>query len=110
RSFDAGGFEWIDLNDAGNSVISFLRKGNSAEDQVVIVCNFTPVPRENYRIGMPAAGAWEEIFNTDWVDFGGSGMGNGPEIQTDNFPVHNRDYSVSLTLPPLGCLYLKRRN
>ncbi len=109
RAFEGEGFEWVDFNDAANSVISFLRKGKAEKDQILVVCNFTPVPRENYRIGVPFKGNWEEILNTDATEFGGSGLLNGPENQSENFPLHGRENSVSLTLPPLGTIYLKYR-
>ncbi|MBK0402993.1 1,4-alpha-glucan branching protein GlgB [Adhaeribacter sp. BT258] len=109
RSFEAGGFEWIDLHDAANSVISFLRKGNSEEDQLIVVCNFTPVPRENYRIGLPENGIWDEIFNSDSSEFGGSDLQNGIGLEAESLTAHGRDFSISLALPPLGVIYLKLR-
>ncbi|MFC5270206.1 1,4-alpha-glucan branching protein GlgB [Adhaeribacter terreus] len=109
RSFEAEGFEWVDFHDAANSVISFLRKGKSDKEQILIVCNFTPVPRENYRIGVPKKGCWDEIFNSDATEYGGSGVINGIDLKAENFPMHGRDFSLSLTLPPLGVIYLKYR-
>jgi 1,4-alpha-glucan branching enzyme len=109
RAFEPEGFEWIDFNDAGNSVISFLRKGKSPEEQILVVCNFTPVPRENYRIGVPEEGNWDEILNSDATEFGGSGVVNGPDKKAESFPIHGRNFSLSLTLPPLGVMYLKLR-
>ena len=107
RSFEAEGFEWIDYHDGANSVISFLRKGELEEDQILVVCNFTPVPRENYRIGVPLAGFWDEILNTDATEFGGSGVENGMDLKAESLAMHNREFSVGLTLPPLGVIYLK---
>jgi 1,4-alpha-glucan branching enzyme len=102
-------FEWIDTNDANNSVISFVRKGKNPEDTLVIVCNFTPVVRGNYRIGVPKRGAWREILNSDWKDFWGSGIANGT-VYSEDIYVHHRHQSVSLTLPPLGVIFLKCEN
>jgi 1,4-alpha-glucan branching enzyme len=104
--FDPRGFEWVELHDATNSVISFLRKGNSEREVVLVVCNFTPVVRENYRVGVPFKGEWREIFNTDSRHFGGSGVENGI-VKTFPIPYHGRSHSVSLTLPPLGVSYFK---
>ena len=86
--FHPGGFEWIDLHDAANSVISFLRRG-SGEHIVVVVCNFTPVVRENYRVGVPAEGHWQEILNSDRTEYGGSGVIN-PYIEAVAAPMHDR--------------------
>jgi 1,4-alpha-glucan branching enzyme len=105
-AFEEKGFEWVDLSDTTNSVISFLRKGKSENDVVLVVCNFTPVPRENYRIGVPLQGYWEEIFNSDSHNFGGSGVTNHPN-EASPIPYHGKDYSLSITLPPLGVTYMK---
>ena len=105
--FESQGFEWVDFHDAANSVISFLRKGKTVKDQILVVCNFTPVPRENYRIGVPKKGTWTEILNTDDPAFGGSGKGNPEEVKTEAIPAHGRENSVTLNLPPLGAIYLK---
>lgn len=108
KAFDHEGFEWVDIQDSENSVISFLRKGNEPKDTVLVVCNLTPVPRENYRIGVPAAGEWREIFNSDDNRFGGSDVKNTNTISADKLLTHGKEYSVSLTLPPMGVIYLKR--
>ncbi|CAN5454276.1 1,4-alpha-glucan branching protein GlgB [soil metagenome] len=105
-SFDEKGFEWVDLSDTTNSVISFLRKGKSEKDTILIVCNFTPVPRENYRLGVPLQGYWEEIFNSDSHNFGGSGVTNSPN-EASPIPYHGKEYSLSITLPPLGVTFMK---
>ncbi len=103
------GFEWIDGSDAKQSVLSFLRHGRKAgEDDVVVVLNFTPVVRRNYKVGVPGGGLWREVLNTDARDFGGSGQGNLGTIEAAPFAAHGRSHSLSLTLPPLGALYLKR--
>jgi 1,4-alpha-glucan branching enzyme len=106
---DPQGFEWVDCNDAPASVISLLRKGKSADDAVLIACNFTPVPRVGYKVGVPSAGYWKEILNSDAREYGGGGIGNmgGAEALAES--VHGRPYSLRLTLPPLGALFLKRR-
>jgi 1,4-alpha-glucan branching enzyme len=100
------GFEWVDASDNEASVISFLRLGNDTDPPALIVCNFTPVPRENYRIGVPKRGRWVERINTDSKDYGGSGMGNGGSVKAVAKPWHGRPYSLNLTLPPLATLIL----
>ncbi len=102
------GFEWIDFNDWEKSVISFLRRGKSTEDTILVVCNFTPVPRYNYRVGVPAGGFWKEMLNSDAKDYGGSGHGNFGGVEATPIPFHGKYHSLSLTLPPLGVLVLKR--
>jgi 1,4-alpha-glucan branching enzyme len=104
---DPAGFEWVDCNDTAASVISLLRKGRSPAENVVIVCNFTPVPRQSYRVGVPSGGFWRELLNSDAQEYGGSGMGNLGGVQAEAQPAHGRPYSLSLTLPPLGALFLK---
>jgi 1,4-alpha-glucan branching enzyme len=106
--FHYSGFEWIDFHDTEGSVISFLRKGKNPYDVIVVVCNFTPVPRWNYRIGAPAGGAYREILNSDSVYYGGSNLGNGGAIMAEAIPHHNQRHSLSLTLPPLAVVVLKR--
>ncbi len=105
---DPAGFEWVDCNDTGASVISLLRKGKKPEDTILVVCNFTPVPREGYRIGVPFDGFWRELLNSDAADYGGSGMGNLGGKQAEAVPTHGRPYSLSLSLPPLGIEFFKR--
>jgi 1,4-alpha-glucan branching enzyme len=100
-----GGFEWIDCRDADMSVLSFLRRGSDAEQQILIVCNFTPVPRLNYRIGAPRGGIWHELLNSDAQDYGGSGMGNFGGVEAAPIPVHGRSHALTLTLPPLAALF-----
>jgi 1,4-alpha-glucan branching enzyme len=104
---DPAGFEWIDCNDANLSVISLLRKGKSPKDTVVVVFNFTPIPRLQYRVGVPSGGFWRELLNSDASEYGGSGMGNMGGREAEATPVHGRPYSLSLTLPPLGAIFLK---
>jgi 1,4-alpha-glucan branching enzyme len=104
---DPAGFEWIDCNDTETSTISLLRKGKSSREQVLVVCNFTPVPRLGYRVGVPSGGFWRELLNSDAIEYGGSGMGNLGGAQAVDRPVHGRPYSLELTLPPLAVLFLK---
>ncbi|MDX5347084.1 MAG: 1,4-alpha-glucan branching protein GlgB [Hymenobacteraceae bacterium] len=108
-NFVSEGFEWMDINDSANSVMSFIRKGKAPKDVLLVVCNFTPVPRENYRIGVPCKGNWEEVLNSDAAEFGGSNVLNPEPIQAEPMEMHNRSHSISLTLPPLGVVYLKNR-
>jgi 1,4-alpha-glucan branching enzyme len=105
---DPAGFEWVDCNDTAASVISLLRKGKRAEDTILIVCNFTPVPRQPYRIGVPFGGFWRELLNSDAHDYAGSGMGNMGGKQAEEIPTHGRPFSLELSLPPLGALFFKR--
>ena len=104
---DPQGFEWIDCNDSVASTISLLRKGKSSKQQVVVVCNFTPVPRIGYRLGVPAGGFWRELLNSDAKEYGGSGMGNLGGVMAEKQEVHGRPYSLNLTLPPLAVIFLK---
>ncbi len=101
------GFEWVDFRDSDSSVISFLRGGQTKDDIVLVVCNFTPVPRKNYRIGVPRTGLWEEFLNSDAKVYGGAGYGNLGGSEAAPVSAHARPYSLSLTLPPLGVLFLK---
>ncbi len=105
--FEPTGFEWIDFSDADHSIISFLRKAKDSKDVILVVCNFTPVARFNYRIGIPFKGCFREILNSDSWIYGGSNCGNGREVETEQTPFHGKPYSLSLTLPPLGILFLK---
>jgi 1,4-alpha-glucan branching enzyme len=102
------GFEWVDRHDAQHSVISFLRKGLRAEDDVLVVLNFTPVPRVDYRVGIPSDGFWREFLNSDGIEYGGSGVGNLGGAEARPEPAHGRPYSLWLTLPPLGVLFLRQ--
>ncbi len=103
---DRAGFEWIDASDRSASVISFQRNGRDGADPVVVVVNFTPVVRYNYRIGMPSRGPYVEIFNSDDARYGGSGVGNRGRLQPEAFRWHGRAQSLPLTLPPLAAIYL----
>ncbi len=106
---DHRGFEWIDFHDADNSVIAFIRWAKDWRDCIVVVCNFTPVVRHDYRIGVPFSGTWKEVFNTDWQQYGGSHVTNG-EVEAEAVSWQHRPYSVRLTLPPLAVVFFKRVN
>jgi 1,4-alpha-glucan branching enzyme len=105
--FESQGFEWIDFGDSENSVISFIRKGISTEDIILVVCNLTPVPRHNYRVGVPRGGFWRESLNSDAGIYGGSGYGNLGGVEAAPIPSHKRYHSISLILPPLSVLFFK---
>jgi 1,4-alpha-glucan branching enzyme len=107
--FDPSGFRWIDCNDNENSVISVVRYARDHRDFIVMVFNFTPVPRASYRIGVPDAGYYAETLNSDAAVFGGGNVGNAGGAWTEPVAAHGFDHSLSLMVPPLGCLYLKRR-
>jgi 1,4-alpha-glucan branching enzyme len=102
------GFEWIDANDSDNSVLSFVRKDRDG-NAVVCIFNFTPVPRHNYRTGVPHEGFWAELVNSDAAEYGGSGHGNMGGIEANPVPAHGRSWSVNVTLPPLGAVFLQVR-
>ena len=105
--FDWQGFEWLDANDADNSVFSFARRGKKPEDLLLFVLNATPVVREGYRIGAPQPGFYEEILNTDAAIYGGSNVGNLGKVRAESIPHLGHPHSLNLTLPPLGALFLK---
>ena len=107
RDCEPEGFRWIVVDDAAQSVVAWLRLGGEGDRPVAIVCNFTPVPRHGYRIGLPAAGRWREVLNTDATAYGGSGLGNLGEIVATDEPSHGYPASATLTLPPLAALYLE---
>jgi 1,4-alpha-glucan branching enzyme len=106
---EPAGFDWIDASDRGASVISFQRRGRTPGDHVVVIVNFTPVPRVGYRIGMPGNRPYAEIFNSDHEHYGGSGMANGGPLVPEARPWHGHAQSLSLTLPPLAAIYLAPR-
>jgi 1,4-alpha-glucan branching enzyme len=99
---DPAGYEWVDGSDADNSAISFLRKRGGCGGEMLIVCNFTPVPRANYRVGVPVGGFWKELLNSDGKEYWGSGLGNSGGVQADPISSHGRTHSVNLLLPPLA--------
>ena len=107
--FDGSGFQWIDCDDSANSVVSIARFARDRRDAVVMVFNFTPVPRAEYRVGVPAAGFYAERLNSDSTEYGGGNVGNLGGVTTEPIAAHGFTQSLKLTVPPLGCLLLKRR-
>lgn len=105
--FDWNGFQWIDCNDNDNSIVSFIRKAEDSDDYLIAICNFTPNAHEGYRIGVPDKGSYVEVFNSDAEEFGGSGITNSGALLTEEIPYHNRNHSITLTIPPLATIYLK---
>ncbi len=105
--FDWRGFEWLVLNDSDNSVVAFLRRAKDPDDVTVVVCNFTPVPRRGYRIGVPKPGFYAELINTDSHLYAGSNVGNNGGVWAERGDWGGRPYHVDLTIPPLGTVYLK---
>jgi 1,4-alpha-glucan branching enzyme len=105
--FEGAGFEWIEANDAATSVLSFLRRARSPDDAVLVVCNFTPVARENYRVGVPRPGFYREVFNTDSKYYAGTDIGNSGGVNGEPIPWNDRPYSLKLRLPPLAAMYFK---
>jgi 1,4-alpha-glucan branching enzyme len=106
--FSREGFEWADVNDWENSTISFFRRGKDKGDLFLLVCNLTPVPRLNYRIGVPRGGYWKEVLNSDSSSYGGSNFGNHGMVEANPVPAHGKNSSLILALPPLGILFLKK--
>jgi 1,4-alpha-glucan branching enzyme len=98
----------VDCNDAPTSVISLLRKGKERENPILIACNFTPVTRLGYLVGVPVDGYWKELLNSDGLEYGGTGTGNMGGAEALPIKTHGRPYSLRLTLPPLGALFLRK--
>lgn len=107
KQFSDQGFEWISYSDQQNAVVSYIRKGNDARQNLVVVCNFTPVVREDYRIGLPGKGKISQIFNSDEKMYGGSGVTNPKSIKIDKQQWNGRYFSAAVTLPPLGVVVFK---
>lgn len=107
NSFSADGFEWIELNDYQNSALSYIRKGKNADDDIIVVCNFTPIVIDTYDIGC-SGGDWEEIFNSDSKAYWGSGVHNEGVIKSKKESKHGRDHSISIKLPPLSTMMFKK--
>jgi 1,4-alpha-glucan branching enzyme len=105
--FDPRGFCWIDPNDWQSSVYSFTRSSIHSDELLVVACNFTPVPRENYRLGVPRPGFYKELVNSDAEIYGGGNMGNGGGMYSEPIPSHGRDQSINITLPPLAVVIFK---
>ncbi|NCP21789.1 MAG: 1,4-alpha-glucan branching enzyme [Flavobacteriales bacterium CG_4_9_14_0_2_um_filter_35_242] len=106
KGFSSDGFEWLNYEDATNSVIAFIRKGVKTENRVVVICNFTPNTLLNYRLGMPQKGKLKELFNSDAKEFGGSGLCNTKQINIKKIPWNGRNHSAEINLPPLGIIIL----
>ena len=102
--FDSAGFEWVDASDSQRSIVSFLRKAKDPRDCVLFICNLTPQPHANYRVGVPAGGVWVEAINSDATLYGGSGQGNLGRLDAAPVPCHGRPHSLTMTLPPLSVL------
>ncbi|MEN6426722.1 MAG: 1,4-alpha-glucan branching protein GlgB [Phycisphaerales bacterium] len=108
--FHGQGFEWIDYCDADDSVITYLRKNRAADTFLAVACNFTPVPRSNYRVGVPRGGFWQEVVNSDAQEYGGSGKGNLGGVEAMQVSFYGKfDYTLSVTLPPLGVVVFRRQ-
>jgi 1,4-alpha-glucan branching enzyme len=105
--FDPAGFEWVDCNDNQRSIVSFLRHGRAAGETILFLCNFTPIVRSDYKVGVPVGGYWTEILNSDAALYGGSGQGNFGGIEAAPAAMHGRPWSLTLTLPPLGVVAFK---
>jgi 1,4-alpha-glucan branching enzyme len=103
---EGSGFEWIDCHDRDHSIVAFLRKGDNPGELALIACNFTPVPRQGYLVGVPLGGNWREVLNSDAAIYGGSDMGNGGGLAAESKPWHGRPFSLPLTLPPLGVVIM----
>jgi 1,4-alpha-glucan branching enzyme len=106
---EAAGFEWLELHDSDQSVLAFLRRGADPARITVVLCNFTPVPRQEYRIGVPYGGHYRERLNTDASLYGGSNLGNQGGVAAEEFSSHGRPYSLRLTLPPLATVILEHQ-
>jgi 1,4-alpha-glucan branching enzyme len=104
---DPRGFEWIDAGDAEGGTLCFLRRGHETPDLVAVAINLTPMPHERFRIGLPTAGVWHELLNSDAEIYGGSGTGNLGRVQTESTPWHDREQSAQIVLPPLACVFLR---
>ncbi|RAU82702.1 1,4-alpha-glucan branching protein GlgB [Pontibacter arcticus] len=107
HGFEGQGFEWIDFNDSHNSIISFMRNGQNGSEKMLVVCNFTPAVYDHYRIGVPLAGNWAQVFNSDDGRFGGSNYAANGTLHTVAEPMHGRDFSLEIKMPPLAVLYFK---
>jgi 1,4-alpha-glucan branching enzyme len=107
KDFDRDGFEWVDYHDWENSIISFIRKAGPTGDMILVVGNFTPVPRQSYRVGVPRSGFWAEVLNSDSAIYGGSGQGNFGGVDATSVAAQGRPHSLSLTLPPLSVVFFK---
>ena len=107
RDTEPEGFRWVVMDDADQSVFAYLRLGRQGDAPVLVVCNFTPMPRYGYRVGVPQHGAWQEVVNTDAAIYGGSNLGNAGSVDAEDVAVHGMEVSLSLTLPPMATLVLR---
>jgi len=107
--FSPEGFEWIDFRDWESCIVSFMRISKEAKEKVVVVFNFTPVSRAHYRLGVPESGMWKELLNSDALEYDGSGHGNFGGMYADTIPSHGKEFSLSLTLPPLSVSFFKKQ-
>ena len=107
RDVEPAGFEWIDCSDTTSSVISFMRRGTSTDDQILIIYSFTPVPRPSYRVGVPRGGAWHALLNSDATEYGGSGTGNSGRLNAEEIGLHGHPHSICVSLPPLAAMFFK---
>jgi 1,4-alpha-glucan branching enzyme len=110
KDFSHEGFGWIDCNDVHQSTLSLIRHGSASEDDIIVVCNFTPVPRHNYRVGVALEGAWKECLNSDARDYGGSNQGNLGSLEAVPVPAHGHPFSLTLVLPPLGIVFFRKED
>ena len=101
------GFEWIDISDSDQSMISFIRKSKNNKSIILCVYNFTPVLRQNYRVGVPRGGFWKELLNSDGYNYAGEQRGNLGGFSADEWSAHNKQFSLNLTVPPLGAVFMK---
>jgi 1,4-alpha-glucan branching enzyme len=108
KSFDESGFEWIEGSDADNSILAYLRKGFNPKDDILVILNLTPVPRNSWRVGLPVKGKWKLLLNSDEEQFYGAGLFNDIEILSEEKAWHGRKYSTLVSLPPLAGLVFKR--
>jgi 1,4-alpha-glucan branching enzyme len=108
--FDPAGFAWIDVNNAEQGIISFIRKSDDPEQFIVFICNFTPQVHDNYRIGIPYSTQMYELVNSDSETFGGSGRINEGYYQSEPIPFHSQPFSIQITIPPLAAVMLKQKS
>jgi 1,4-alpha-glucan branching enzyme len=108
KAFEGSGFEWIDGGNANDSILIFTRKGFKSADDLVIVLNMAPVTRHDFRVGVPEAGTWQEIFNSDAEGFWGSGIANPSPIKSEVVNWHGRQNSINITVPPLAASIFKK--
>ena len=105
--FEENGFEWIDCANHGESILSYVRKGRDTDELIVVICNFTPTVREGFRMGVPRAGTYKEIFNSDSSFYAGSNVGNGLGAESEKIEWNGRENSITINVPPLGVAFLK---